>query len=733
VTASTFTTAATWSYGIAMALYALFGVRVALGWRGSARASLLVGALAMSVLWAGGAVVAARTSEPLAVLLMNAGDLGRYGLWITFLGNLLAGSTTSALPHDARSRRAVILPIAAALVACLALSKGLPFAAWIGPSAAQIELALRLGFAILGLVMIEQLIRRAHSQFRWSLRPLAVALGGLFGFDLFLYSDAMLFSEVDVDFWIARGAAHALVIPFVAVATARNTGWTIDLHVSRGAVFHSTALVVSGVFLLMVASAGYFVRYFGGEWGPALQIELLFAALLCVVLVATSGRFRSTLRVFVSKHFFSYRYDYREEWLRFTRTLAQEGVQRLPERVLMALADLVESPGGALWMREEGRGFVPADRFNVPLPDAAEPVDGSLARFLERTGWVIDLADYREDSTRYASLDVPQWLAQMPDAWLVVPLPTANELVGFVVLTTPRVPVEVDWEVRDVMKTASRQAASYLAQVRASEALLEARKFDAFNRMSAFVVHDLKNLVAQLSLLLRNAERHRGNPEFQRDMLSTVEHVVERMNKLMLQLRTGTTPVDKPHAIELGPLVRRVCAVKSQAGRTVEVDAADEVATLGHEERLEHVIGHLVQNALDATGPGDAVRVRAAREDGSAVLEVTDAGEGMSEEFVRERLGKPFETTKASGMGIGVYESSQYVTSLGGRIVIDSAPGRGTRVRVVLPLKDNAPLQPGTRAGTEELHPAPAAAGAGDADAGMGPEAGMATSVGMNR
>jgi putative PEP-CTERM system histidine kinase len=206
--------------------------------------------------------------------------------------------------------------------------------------------------------------------------------------------------------------------------------------------------------------------------------------------------------------------------------------------------------------------------------------------------------------------------------------------------------------------------------------------------MSAFVVHDLKNLVAQLSLMLKNAERHRDNPEFQADMQTTVEHVVDRMNKLMLQLRAGTTPVAKAHAVELGALARRVCAAKSEAGRPVEVDAGADIVATAHEERLEHVLGHLVQNALDASRPGDPVHVRVFRDDGGAVLEVQDRGVGMTEDYVRERLGKPFETTKPAGMGIGVYESSQYLASVGGRLAIDSVPDRGTRVRVHLPLND---------------------------------------------
>jgi len=689
LTASAFIIAATWSYGLAAALYALFAARMVLGWQRSARATLLAGAVLATTAWAVGGLYAGRLSTALPLVAMNVADALRYGLWFAFLGSLLRGDDPVE-PERASRRRITTAVVALALVAMAAMSNGLPFAALLGDSGPQAELALHLGAAIFGLVLLEQLMRGAATPVRWALRPLALGLAGVFGYDLFMYADAMLFRQPDVDFWLARGAANALVIPFLAVATARNTGWTVEMHISRGAVFHSTALVVSGAFLMMIAAAGYLVRYLGGDWGRALQVELLFAAVLAMALVATSGRFRSRLKVFVSKHFFSYRYDYREEWLRFTRTLSSEAAnERLPERVITALADLVESPAGALWLRDDARGFVPAARLNVPRRAEVEPLDGALPRFLAERGWIVSIPEAVATPTRYDSLALPAWLAGLPGAWLVVPLLTGADLIGFVVLTTPRAAIEIDWEVRDLLKTASRQAASYLAQVRATEALLEARKFDAFNRMSAFVVHDLKNLVAQLSLMLRNAERHQDNPEFQRDMLGTVQHVVERMNRLMMQLRTGTTPVEKPRLVELAPLVRRVCAAKSQGGTMVALDAADGVATIGHEDRLEHVIAHLVQNALDATRGKGGVRVAVSRDGDSALVEVADDGVGMTEEFVRERLGKPFETTKTAGMGIGVYESAQYLASVGGRLAIDSTPDVGTRVSVLLPLAES--------------------------------------------
>jgi putative PEP-CTERM system histidine kinase len=685
MTPGSIATASTWSYGLAVAFYAAFALRIALGWSHSPGAVRLAGAVVATMAWALACIYAANVPSPSAFLAVSVADAARYALWFVFLALLMRGAPAGR----AAVSRWPGVAVAAVLVALVLLSEALPLAPAIGIEP-RVEFALRLGLAVFGLALVEQLYRRAHQQARWAIKPLCLALGAVFGYELFFYADAMLFGRIDADIWIARGVATAIVVPFLAVATARNVGWTIEMHVSRGAVFHSTAIIVSGVFLLGLAATGYFVRYIGGDWGRALAIELVFAGALFGLLVASSGRFRSRLKVFVSKHFFSYRYDYREEWLRFTRTLSTDSSsQNVGERTIIALADLVESPAGALWLKEDDGRYAPWARWNMPAFDAVEPADGALVTFLAKDGWIVNVAEAEREPSAYPGLTLPRWLAQAPSAWLVVPLITGTEPIGFVVLGASRAVIDVDWEVRDLLKTASRQAASYLGQIRATEALLEARKFDAFNRMSAFVVHDLKNLVAQLSLMLRNAERHRDNPEFQRDMLTTVEHVVGRMNGLMLQLRTGTTPVEKPRLVDLEGVVRRVCAAKGVGRAPIGLELTSVMA-VGHEDRLEHVIGHLVQNALDATGESGGVAVRAGREGGRALVEVRDTGKGMTPEFVRERLFKPFETTKAAGMGIGVYESAQYLKSVGGEIRVDSVPGAGTSVRVLLPLSDAA-------------------------------------------
>lgn len=691
---SAFATAAALSYGLALAGYLAFAGWVALGSRRNPRARLLLLALVATAVWAGACLLLIFAPSSWAVLGANAADALRYGAWFAFLWHLLQRSDENET-RSPRNSRVVFVAVCIALLASVLLGDGLRLGQWVGLDGPRAGYLLHLGLAVVGLMGIEQVVRRIQPQMRWGIKPLAIGLGGVFGLELYFHADAMLFGQLDPNIWVARGLANAIVIPFLAIATARNTGWTVDLHLSRKAVFQSSALLLSGAFLLIVAGAGYVVRIFGGDWGRALQIELLFAAMLLAVVIASSGRFRSGLKVFVSKHFFSYRYDYREEWLRFTRTLSAEGAgQRVHERTIKALADLVESPAGALWLKDDALNYVVAARWNLPAFDAMERSDGAFSAFLQKTAWVVEVADLRARSAQYGGLAAPVWLDLVQSPWLIVPLMSGADLIGFVVLATPRTSVSVDWEIRDLLKTASRQAASFLGQMLATEALLEARKFDAFNRMSAFVVHDLKNLVAQLSLMLRNATRHRDNPEFQVDMLTTVEHVVGRMNALMLQLRTGAQPVENPRQVDLEMVVRRACSAKNDPRLSMERDAGIPVATLGHEDRLEHVIGHLLQNALDASTQEGSVTVRLEREHECAVIVVSDQGTGMTPEFVRERLFKPFQTTKSSGMGIGVYESSEYVTGLGGDIRIDSAPGRGTQVRVRLPLAGAAAAAP---------------------------------------
>ena len=651
------------SYALATLAFLAFAVYLSLGWRGGRTVVTLMAAVCLSAVWAAVNLALALELNPAWRFALAPSDALRMGSWLLFGLALLASTGRIA---------------ALGIAIILALAIGVTLLP-------QFAIAFFLALAIAGLVLTEQVFRRTKEHSRWSMKPLCLGLGGSFVFDLYFYADAVLLGRVDANLWAARGLAQALVLPFIAVATARNKEWTLDITLSRGVVFHSTAFLASGLYLLAVAAAGYYVRYFGGSWGKTFQVGFVFAALLLLGWMFSSGTLRARLRVFINKHFFSYRYDYRHEWLRFTNLLsARDPAVSAAQRSIEALANLVESPAGGLWLRNGEGNFAQAARWN--LPQSGEPVGAgeALPRFLERTGRVVDLPQYRAEPGRYAGLELPAWLAGLPAAWLIVPIVAQEELIGFVLLASPRTRIDINWEVLDLLKTAARQVGSFLGQIQASEALLEARKFESFNKMAAFVVHDLKNLVAQLSLLLANAERHRHNPRFQEDMLSTVKHVVERMNKLLLQLSTGSRADERLLPVDLASLAARIVQAKAAQRPDIAVEASAPVLTLAHEQRMERVLGHLVQNAMDATREKGSVTVRVLAEGARAVVEVIDTGSGMSEEFVRERLFRPFQTTKSDGMGIGAFETAQYIKEMGGTIEAHSRPDAGTRIRVIL-------------------------------------------------
>ncbi|HEY9102138.1 XrtA/PEP-CTERM system histidine kinase PrsK [Chitinimonas sp.] len=682
-------TIAAWSYGLAAVVYSAFFLYLLAVGRSGPRSRTLTLAVAVCSLWGAVNLAAVLTGQVFFLAASLLTEVLRFGSWFLFLLVLLRPEPIAGTKGSPRMH--LLIALASGLVAIgvgaqfIAVS-GIPFPY----SPLRLALFDSLVMTVFALTLVEQLFRNVPADRRWSIKPLCVGLGGALLFDLYLYSDALLFNRLDADAFSIRGFVHALVVPLLVISTIRSHNFKARVVLSQRAALQSVTLLAVGVYLLLMAAAGYYVRYFGGDWGRALQLALLFSALLILGVLALSGSMRAKLRVQVGKHFFSYRYDYREEWLRFTQTLSsQDGFSEMGRHVVKGLADMVESPAGALWLKDpSGHFFAQAACWNITLSTATEDADSGLCQFLLDNGWVINLEEYRSVPRRYDHLTLPTWLLEVPNAWLVVPLATGIELIGFVVLTTARTQIDVNWEVNDLLKTAGRQAGAFLGQMQATEALLEVRKFDAFNRMSAFVVHDLKNVVAQLSLMLKNAERHRENPEFQQDMLMTVQHSVERMRQLMMQLRDGATPVDSARGIDLGDVIRRIQTTKAEQGRDVEVELRERVIAKGHEERVERVIGHIVQNALDATENGGRVWVKLDKQDSHALVEVGDSGHGMTPEFVRERLFRPFQTTKPAGMGIGAYESFQYVHELGGKVSVDSALNVGTQVSLLLPLFD---------------------------------------------
>jgi putative PEP-CTERM system histidine kinase len=256
------------------------------------------------------------------------------------------------------------------------------------------------------------------------------------------------------------------------------------------------------------------------------------------------------------------------------------------------------------------------------------------------------------------------------------------------VLSRPRSKIKLNWEVLDLLKIVGIQTASYLAKQESANALAVARQFETFNRMSTFVVHDLKNLVSQLGLLMTNAEKHQGSPEFQQDMLATIEHAMQKM-KILLQKFNRESITERHGIVSLDKLLQQTVASKSTFEPKPRLELRKSgLAASANAARLERVLGHLIQNAIEATARDGLVTVRLDERDGNAVIEVVDTGRGMNDQFIRARLFKPFESTKPAGMGIGVFETREYVQQIGGRLEVESLPAQGTTFRMSLPLYD---------------------------------------------
>jgi putative PEP-CTERM system histidine kinase len=429
----------------------------------------------------------------------------------------------------------------------------------------------------------------------------------------------------------------------------------------------------------------------GGNWVRIGQVGLVFAITVAAVILLPSGRMRAWSRVIVAKHFFEHRYDYRAEWLRFTRTVG--GDAPLGERIIKAIADIAESPSGLLLVPEGGRLSVAA-RWNWrdEVPEASAD-DGALIAFLEKTGHVLDFTSLGSGVLRTAPADVraPAPLVALEALWAGVPLIHGDRLVGLVLLEHPLVRRPLDWEDFDLFRTVGIQAASYLAEARTQDALADVRRFDEFNRRFAFIIHDIKNLVSQLSLVIRNAERHADKPEFREDMIATLHSSVKKMNDLLARLHRGNNNVEAEpvRAIPLGQAVATIVEVKRRV-HPVEVEGDRNVAALADPVRLEQALGHLVQNAIDASPSGAPVRIRCGARGAEAAIEIADCGEGMSADFIRTRLFQPFASTKESGFGVGAFEARSLVAAMGGRIEVDSHPGEGSRFTVFLPLGETS-------------------------------------------
>jgi putative PEP-CTERM system histidine kinase len=671
--------------------------------RGNRQRTILIGALAATAAWGITVFITGPYTFP-ATIAETARNLG----WLAFLYALHRSVQSIEQPRT-------IMMTYGALLLVLLLQPLFDFAvlyarthgefAGVAMAIEQSSQLLRMIFAVGAVVLVHNLYSGSAPEARWGVSLPMAALAAMWMYDLNLYTIAYLTQTRGIELIAARGPGMALLAPVFVMASRRNSNWGLKL--SRSVTFRSVSLLAIGAYLAGMVLLTTALQLLGGTYIWLAQITLIFCMSFAALMYLPSGRFRAWLNVVIAKNFFQHRYDYRSEWMRFADTIGFPTLDAAPfhERVIKSLADIFDSPAGMLLTRDEEDRLVLQARWNWPTADVPTFAGNShTIPFFETSGHIALMDAIRDgQDTRCDPRAVPQWLFDEARAWAVVPLVHFGKLTGIAVLASPPIKRELDWEDLDMMRVVGRQLASYLAEATSQQALAENRQFEQFNRRFAFVMHDVKNLVSQLSILSRNAEKHASNPDFQVDMVATLKSSVDKMNDLLKRLSQHSQT--RNARIEPLDIEQTILAVThgKRLIYPIETELVPGMFAAADAARIETILNHLVQNAIEATEDGSAVRISASRQGNEIAIRVSDNGCGMTEAFIANQLFKPFESTKEGGFGIGAYEARALAQSIGGNLRVDSRVGKGTRMTLLLPAASPAQIEAKAQEAGHEL------------------------------
>jgi putative PEP-CTERM system histidine kinase len=549
--------------------------------------------------------------------------------------------------------------------------------------------------AVGALVLVHNLYGGAASTTRrllnWTIAALALFWGWELNHHFVTYLTGQNLAQLDT----LRALVTIAFAISLAIGFGRNSAG-LKFMPSRAVAFQSLSLVLIALYLGAIAFVSEVAGRFSGDLGRLIQVGFLLAGAAMALIWLPSERLRRGVKVRALKHLFKHRYDYRNEWIRFTHTIGRpdDGDASLHDRAIKSLADIAGCEAGLLLLRDEDGEFVLGSRWrwrDATVPAEALPL--KLIQILEKEQLIVDFDEVRREISYFGELELlPEWLRGDDRLWAAVPLLHHARLIGVIILAKPQVPRPLDWEDFDLLSVAGQQIASYLAEQAGQVALNQASQFDEFNRRMAFVMHDIKNLSSQMSLLLRNSEKHADNPEFRKDMLVTVRNSADKLNSMLARLgRYENRPTTEPEQIDLVMITEELRRRFEHSHPVVRLDNGP-CTVLGDKDALEQALSHIIQNAIDASDAAETVELVVRNDGVRGTVSVIDTGAGMSAAFVRNELFRPFSSSKEGGFGIGAYEARSMVRAMGGRLSVESREGLGSRFEVSLPLKASKDL-----------------------------------------
>jgi len=537
------------------------------------------------------------------------------------------------------------------------------------------------------LVLLEQIYRGATSEARNSITPLVIALGGIAVFDFVLYAQATMVGGIEFGFWYIRGYLSALAVPLLLISIRRFKEGTVRIFVSRNVVFYSSMLMIAGLYLLLMAVAGYLINYLGGEWGQLVSFGFFILGSIVLVALLITETVRRQVKVFISKNFFANKYEYREEWLELIGQIETASSENYCQMSLQIMMSKVGATGGVILKANGNNRFTVRHSEGIELDESFDNDLMLLELFTKNQGWIIDINEYDEDPLLYPGLFIQSKTWHDIGVNILVPIFIGKDFYGFFILANSDEENKLNWEDRDLLFAIAKQLGNFISLNEANDKLAESKQFDAFNQMSAFLVHDLKNIQAQLALITSNAVQHRGNPEFVDDVFETVESATERLAKVLAQLRNKQVAESMNKSVDLSDIIERVTEQRNVMLPQVSITNRETCLMSIDHERFFSVMNHLIQNAQEATSDDGWVKISSKKQQNSIKIVVSDNGCGMSDSFIKSRLFKPFDTTKGNaGMGIGVFEAKQFFEGIAGSLMVESVEGHGTKMIINLPV-----------------------------------------------
>ncbi|MBL7004557.1 MAG: PEP-CTERM system histidine kinase PrsK [Gammaproteobacteria bacterium] len=666
------------SYSISFGVYLVMLAIFIIGQRDSPKGKPFIALIGVSVVWSG-LLLLSQLGASFAFEFVVVAELLRSMAWI-FVLQFAMGDYSSK--KEALNFKNLLSPINLFIIllisfVALIFNQNISLALDI-ENAIFIELLLQFLFPVIGLVIVEQLYRNTIKEERGTVQILCLSAASVFIYDVFVYSNALLWSELNYDYWGARGIINILILPLLVLSAVRNPTLAPRIYISRHAVFHSTTLMVAGSYLVLISVASYFIKTIGGEWGGLLQVAFIFAAILLLAVIFSSTSVRLHIKNYLYANFFSNKYDYRDEWHRFSNTLLKGSDYSINEKALIAVCQIMDSQGGALWLNDGGRFYFAAS-LGMELNDDQKKVSKEF---------IVDVLPDKKDVylCRLENKE-DRFFNHIDGAWFALPLWSLDSILGFALFKTPIVNRNLDDEDKELLKTVANHIALFFSQNQASFQLMEAQKFQHISQMTAFLVHDLKTVLSQLVLMSENAKIHKSNPEFIDDMLKTIEHVAKKMQRLILQLKEPARE-DNNESFNVSEELKLLFeGYRNQSVKLVFLPLIEPLTLSLNKENFISAVKHIVQNAIDASDKNSQVEISIVRQVDTIFIRIKDEGCGMTEKFISENLFRPFDSSKGvSGMGVGVYQSRQFFRSIGGEVSVVSKVDEGSEFSIEIPI-----------------------------------------------